>query len=198
MKNFFLSFIVTSFFLLTAFKVAENYVEQTKVELISTLNDKPKIITVEAKLEVPEIKIDPKGHESFLNKIGNFESGNNYKKVNRFGYMGRYQFHKTTLKAIDINVSRKIFLSSPELQEEAMRRLLTENKRTLKRFIRKYDGKIVHGVYVTESGILAAAHLGGAGNVMNWFRKGEDFKDGNGTPITRYMKVFSGYNLNLE
>jgi hypothetical protein len=32
---------------------------------------------------------------------------------------------------------------------------------------------------------------------MKWFKNGVDFKDGNGTPITRYMKVFSGYELNL-
>jgi outer membrane receptor for Fe3+-dicitrate len=78
-----------------------------------------------------------------------------------------------------------------------MDKLLKENKKTLRRYIRKYDGKMVHGVYVTESGILAAAHLGGAGNVINWFRNGEDFKDANGTPITKYIKDFSGYELNL-
>jgi len=195
MKNFFLSFIVTSFFLLTAFKVAENIVELVEPVNVDT---RPAIEVIMPKIEVPKIEIDLKDHNSFLKKIGHYESSNDYSRVNRWGYMGKYQFHKKTLKSIDIDVSKRKFLSSPTLQEEAMRRLLTENKKTLRRFIRKYDGKMVHGVYVTESGILAAAHLGGAGNVMNWFRKGEDFKDANGTPITRYMKVFSGYNLNLE
>jgi hypothetical protein len=195
MKNFFLSFIVTAFFLLTAFKVAENIVELVEPVNIDT---RPAIEVIMPKIEAPKIEIDLKDHNSFLKKIGHYESSNDYSRVNRWGYMGKYQFHKKTLKSIDIDVSKRKFLSSPTLQEEAMRRLLTENKKTLRRFIRKYDGKIVHGVYVTESGILAAAHLGGAGNVMNWFRKGEDFQDANGTPITRYMKVFSGYNLNLE
>jgi hypothetical protein len=193
MKNFFVSFIVTICFFLTAFKVKEklNWEEPLNVTT-STIE------IIMPNLEVPEIEIDLKDHSSFLDKLGYFESTNDYSKVNHLGYMGKYQFHKKTLSAIGIETTKEKFLTSPTLQEEAMTRLLTENKKTLKRFIRKYDGKMVHGVYVTESGILAAAHLGGAGNVINWFRRGEDFKDGNGTPITKYMKALSGYNLNLE
>lgn len=162
------------------------------------VDTRPAIEVMMPKLEAPKIEIDLKDHNSFLKKIGHYESSNDYSRVNRWGYMGKYQFHQETLKALDIDVSKKKFLSSPTLQEEAMRKLLTDNKRTLRRYIRKYDGKVVHGVYVTESGILAAAHLGGAGNVMNWFKKGEDFKDANGTPITKYMTIFSGYNINVE
>lgn len=195
MRTFFISFIVTVCFFLTAFKVSRVYREYQEQLNVDT---RPALQVIMPKLEVPKIEIDLKDHKSFLKKIGHYESSNDYSKVNRWGYMGKYQFHQETLRALDIDVSKKKFLSSPTLQEEAMRKLLTDNKRTLRRYIRKYDGKVVHGVYVTESGILAAAHLGGAGNVMNWFRKGEDFKDGNGTPITKYMKVFSGYELNLE
>ena len=195
MRTFFISFIVTVCFFLTAFKVSRVYREYQEQLNVDT---RPALQVIMPKLEVPKIEIDLKDHKSFLKKIGHYESSNDYSKVNRWGYMGKYQFHQETLRALDIDVSKKKFLSSPTLQEEAMRKLLTDNKRTLRRYIRKYDGKVVHGVYVTESGILAAAHLGGAGNVMNWFRKGEDFKDANGTPITKYMKVFSGYELNLE
>lgn len=194
MKNFLLSFIIVISFFLMAFKVKERYFNwEEPLEVTSKA-----IEIIMPNLEAPKIEIDLKTHESFLNKMGHYESTNDYSKVNRLGYMGKYQFHKETLKAIDIDVSKKKFLSSPTLQEEAMTKLLTENKKTLKRFIRKYDGKMVHGVYITESGILAAAHLGGAGNVIRWFRHGEDFQDANGTPITKYMKIFSGYNLNLE
>jgi hypothetical protein len=195
MKNFFLSFVIFCAFFLTAFKAAEIYMEQ-KVPLV--VDTRPAIEIIMPNLEVPEIEIDLKDHSSFLDKMGHFESSNDYSKVNRLGYMGKYQFHRETLQAVGIETTKKKFLSSPTLQEEAMTRLLQENQKTLKRFIRKYDGKVVHGVYVTESGILAAAHLGGAGNVINWFRKGEDFKDANGTPITKYMRIFSGYNLNLQ
>lgn len=194
MKNFFLSYIIVISFFLMAFKVKERYFNWEEPLEVTTRA----IEIMMPNLEVPKIEIDLKTHESFLNKMGHYESTNDYSKVNRLGYMGKYQFHKETLSAIGIETTKKNFLSSPTLQEEAMTRLLTENKKTLKRFIRKYEGKVLHGVYVTESGILAAAHLGGAGNVINWFRHGEDFQDANGTSITKYMKAFSGYNLNLE
>ena len=48
-----------------------------------------------------------------------------------------------------------------------------------------------------ESGILAAAHLGGAGNVKKFFRNGKNFADGNGTKMTSYMKRFANYQLNI-
>lgn len=195
MKNIRLTVVLTVCFFLTAFKVGKMWKEwQTPLQI----DTRPAIEVIMPKLEVPEIKIERKDHSAFLNKIGHVESGNRYSIVNRWGYMGKYQFGEETLKALDIDASKREFLASPTLQEEAMSKLLKENKKNLKRFIKKYDGKVLHGVLVTESGILAAAHLGGAGNVRNWFRHGEDFKDGNGTPITRYMKIFSGYSLELE
>jgi hypothetical protein len=195
MKNLFFPFLIVSSTLLMAFTIKRTILEfQTPI----AVDMRPAIEVMMPDLKVPEISIERKDHSSFLNKIGHYESSNDYSRVNRWGYMGKYQFHMETLKAIDIDVSKRKFLSSPVLQEEAMDRLLTANHKNLKRFIKKYEGKVVHGVLVTESGILAAAHLGGAGNVRKWFRKGEDFKDGNGTPITKYMKVFAGYSLELE
>ena len=75
--------------------------------------------------------------------------------------------------------------------------LLKRNKRTLRREIKKYVGKTINGVYITESGLLAAAHLAGAGNVRKFFRKGYEFYDGNGTKMTSYMIKFANYNLNI-
>jgi len=147
---------------------------------------------------IEPVKIDIKGHEAFLSKLGNFESGNDYKKENRYGYMGRYQFGRQALKQVNLDVSKKEFLNSPELQELAMNRLLSYNDSTLDRFIRKYEGKKIHGVVVTRSGVLAAAHLGGATSVKKWFRSGKVFKDANGTPITKYMEIFGGYSLSID
>jgi hypothetical protein len=78
-----------------------------------------------------------------------------------------------------------------------MDRLLTENYKSLKRYIDKYDGKVVHGIRITKSGILAAAHLGGAGNVSRWFRRGTKPKMGTEHAITTYMKKFSNYDLDI-
>jgi len=152
------------------------------------------VITPEVKITIPKIK----NHNMFLNDLGFRESSGNYKAVNKYGYLGKYQFGRKTLNAINMkHVSNRQFLSSPELQEEAMQRLMLANYKSLRRYINKYNGTIVHGVLVTKSGVLAAAHLGGAGNVRKWFRRGVVFKDANGTKITSYMKQFGGYKLDI-
>ena len=192
-KIFFILLLVFSFTFLSAFtyKTIRAYI--TPVTVIKTIPIK------EIRMETAPIrvKIDNKGHYSFLDALGHQESRNRYDVVNRFGYMGRYQFGKSTLKTIKIKVSREEFLNSPEIQEEAMRRLLKYNKKKLQKYIDKYNGKIVHGILVTESGILAAAHLGGQGSVKKWFRTGKVRKDGNGVKITSYMTRFGGYNLSI-
>jgi len=149
---------------------------------------------LEVKIEIPAIR----NHNKFLDEVGFRESSNNYKAVNQFGYLGKYQFGRKTLNAIGFkDISNYEFLSNPEIQEEAMLVLLQKNKHTLRREIKKYVGETVNGIYITESGILAAAHLGGAGNVRKFFRKGHEFEDGNGTKMTSYMVRFADYNLNL-
>ena len=150
-----------------------------------------------APLIVPHIELKTNSHSDFLKAIGFKESGNRYDIVNRFGYMGKYQFGKRTLRGLGFKISKEEFLNSPEIQEEAMHKLLQTNKKYLKKYIDEYDGKIVHRVLVTESGLLAAAHLGGAGSVKKWFRTGKVRKDGNGVKITTYMERFSGYELYL-
>ena len=180
--------------LLTAFTVKKLY--RTLQEPLY-VDSRPAIEVIMPKLQAPKIEINLRDHTAFLYNLGKFESGNRYSVVNKWGYMGRYQFHISTVEGVGIKATKEQFLNSPSLQEEAMDRLLTFNYKTLRRYIRKYDGKVLHGVLVTKSGVLAAAHLGGAGNVRNWFRKGENFADANGTQITKYMKIFSNYQLDI-
>jgi hypothetical protein len=78
-----------------------------------------------------------------------------------------------------------------------MLKLLRYNKKRLQKYIDKFDGQTINGILITELGLLAAAHLGGAGSVKKWFRTGKVKKDGNGIKITSYMERFSGYNLYL-
>jgi len=169
-----------------------------KVEVIEVQPIIKPLEIVEPKLEV-KVKIPAiRNHNKFLDEVGFRESSNNYKAVNQFGYLGKYQFGRKTLNAIGFkDISNYEFLSNPEIQEEAMLVLLQKNKHTLRREIKKYVGETVNGIYITESGILAAAHLGGAGNVRKFFRKGYEFEDGNGTKMTSYMIRFADYNLNL-
>ena len=134
----------------------------------------------------------------FLTDIGFRESGNRYDITNTWGYMGKYQFGKSTLKGLGFEVTRKEFLSNPQLQEEAMMALLLHNKEKLQNYIDLFDGKTINGMYISESGILAAAHLGGQGSVKRYFKNGKVFKDAYGTKITSYMKQFSGYDIKLN
>jgi len=126
------------------------------------------------------------------------ESAGNYKAVNDYGYLGKFQFGKETLKIMGIK-NTKEFLSNPELQEKAFVLLLRKNKWILRNEIRKYEGKVIGGVKITESGLLAAAHLGGAGSVQKYLKtKGsESFSDGYGTNIKTYLKKFAGYDMSF-
>lgn len=148
------------------------------------------------KIEVTPIKINEQ--EMFLNAIGMRESSNRYDVVNKWGYMGKYQFGRKTLRNLGYKISKKEFLNNPLLQEQAMLDLLSHNKKILKNYISYWDGKIINGEVITESGILAAAHLAGPGNVRKYFKKGKDFSDGNGTKLTKYLTQFSGYELNIK
>lgn len=122
------------------------------------------------------------------------ESQGKYTKINEIGYIGKYQFGTETLKTIGIYNS-STFLNSPRLQEKAFVALLAKNKWELKEEIEEYEGDIVGGVRVTESGILAAAHLGGVGSVKRFLKTNGNRKcrDQNGASVKTYMKDFGGY-----
>jgi len=159
---------------------------------------KPEFLEVSISIEEETPPITVKSdYELFLDAIGYQESGNKYHIVNRYGYMGRYQFGNSTLKTLKIKTTRKEFLNNIVLQEYAMYQHLQYNKKKLQKYIDKYEGQIVHGILVTESGLLAAAHLGGQGSVKKWFRTGKIRQDGNGVKITSYMERFGGYDLSL-
>tara|TARA_R100001509_G_scaffold165772_1_gene149983 strand:+ start:8237 stop:8761 length:525 start_codon:yes stop_codon:yes gene_type:complete len=149
---------------------------------------------------IVEIKVEKtiiKDLDKFLFDMGLRESGNRYDIVNQFGYMGKYQFGKSTLRTLKIKVTTDAFLNSPDLQEYAMLQNLYYNKKKLQKYIDKFEGQEINGILITESGILAAAHLGGPGSVKKYFRSGKIMEDGNGVKITSYMKQFSGYDLYL-
>ena len=135
--------------------------------------------------------------EDFLHAISWYESSHNYKAVNTLGYLGKYQFSKKTLKSLGYKVSKKEFLNNPQLQEAAMLSLLRHNRYILRHTIKQFDGQDYQNTIITESGILAAAHLAGAGNVRKLLIKGKDFKDGYGTKMSSYLFTFSGYELAL-
>ena len=179
-----------------ALKKAES--ESNEIDLVDILKEKE----LEKQCLIESIILQEKYHQqqldSFLTAVGFRESGNRYDITNKWGYMGKYQFGKSTLKGLGFKVTKKEFLSNPQLQEEAMMALLLHNKEKLQKYIDVFDGQTINGMLITESGILAAAHLGGQGSVKRYFKNGKVFRDGNGTKITSYMKKFSGYDIQLN
>lgn len=95
------------------------------------------------------------------------------------------------------DVPRNVFLSHPEIQDLCMINFLKYEKEIMQEYIDKYDGKIVDGVLLTESGILALSHLG-CGYAKNCLDSGKipDI-DENGNHPRNYAKL-GGYRLNLD
>ena len=139
-----------------------------------------------------------KSYVGFREAIGFKESQGIYSTVNRFGYMGKYQFAKGTLNMIGV-YNTSTFLEDTKLQEDAFSAYMSKNKWILRRDIQRYVGRYINGVKITESGILAAAHLAGAGNVKLYLRSGGEirFNDAFGTSIGYYLKKFSGYDTSF-
>ena len=102
----------------------------------------PPLIFCHRPLETPALKIK-QYHEDELNRfltdIGFRESGNRYDITNTWGYMGKYQFGKSTLKGLGFEVTRKEFLNNPQLQEEAMMALLLHNKEKLQTLLLEHQ-----------------------------------------------------------
>jgi hypothetical protein len=136
-----------------------------------------------------------KAYVGFKEAVAFKESRGNYHVVNDFGYLGKYQFGLETLKLIGIYNADQ-FLYNPELQEKAFLANAQRNKWVLRKDISRFVGKRISGITITESGILAAAHLAGPGSVKKFLRSyGNDtFSDAFGSSIRAYMKKFSGYD----
>jgi hypothetical protein len=194
---------VTVLLLVAAF-VATGFSFNKRIDLSHYKTDGVELCyTVPNEFELASETILPRTYNLFLGKtyvgfkeaLGFKESRGNYTTINQFGYMGKYQFGKSTLQMIGIKNSER-FLGDTFLQEQAFKVYTARNKWILRKDIKRYKGKFIGGVKITESGILAAAHLAGAGNVKKFLRSGgiERFEDANGASIRYYLKKFSGYD----
>lgn len=157
--------------------------------------------------------------EQFLNELGNCESGGNYRAFNKFGYAGKYQMGEMAL--VDCGYYQKKtrcfnndwtgvftgkdnvnsiqdFLSNPLAQENAMKIFIKKQWGYLKAVgADKFLGKTYNGYNITPSGLLAGAHLKGAGTVIKYLESGGaiNSKDGFGTSVEEYLKRFAGYDV---
>ena len=139
-----------------------------------------------------------KSFVGFKEALGFKESRGDYNCVNSLGYLGKYQFGRTTLERFNIYNTRG-FLKDAELQEDVFIALCSVNKWILRKDIKHKVGKKINGILITESGILAASHLAGAGNVKKYLRSNgaTNFKDAYGSNIEHYLKKFADYNTSF-
>ena len=135
---------------------------------------------------------------AFKEALAYKESRGRYNAVNTFGYLGKFQFGSSTLKTLGV-YNLIFFLNSPALQEKAFLANTKRNKWKLTLEINSFVGSEINGVVITESGILAAAHLAGPGNVKRYLRSFgfKDFRDGYGTEISYYMRKFAGFDTSF-
>lgn len=151
------------------------------------------------------------GYEDFLDALAMRESSDNYEKVNRYGYLGRYQMGRSALEDAGFRYEgggwtplansygiydQNDFLNTPAAQDAAVRGY----HRKVCEYILHYDldryiGTSYCGVTVTRSGLLAAAHLVGIGGIMEALETGEHSYDGNHVSAAEYMELFGGYDI---
>ncbi len=198
------AYLVIPIVLFAAFIVTINTKESLDIEKYSVQGLE---LSYNAPQEMEEEVVKPQNFDTpslgktfigFKEALAFKESRGNYFTVNTLGYLGKYQFGKNTLKLIGIyNTSE--FLYNPKLQEKAFIANTARNKWVLRRDIKRFVGKTIDGVLVTESGILAAAHLAGPGSVKKYLRSygAIGFADAYGTTIRAYMKKFSGYDTSF-
>ena len=158
--------------------------------------------------------------QDFLNDLGARESGGNYKAYNKYGYAGKYQMGEMALVDSGYYVkpskiynndwkgkflgkdgvySIEDFLNNPQAQENAQIIFKKKQWSYLKAVgADKYCGQIINGYKITPSGLLAGAHLKGAGSVITYLKSGGKNiqKDAFGTSVESYIKKFANYNVN--
>ena len=144
----------------------------------------------------------------FMDSMAMRESNNTPTVVNRYGYLGKYQFGPKTLWDLGrrFQVTKDEFLGNVALQDNAMKQYLKDNRTTIRDLVIQYDGRWYNGIYITESGLLAGAHLVGPHGLRAYFdpsyrirRNGREIRprtfDGNGIGVREYISQFSGFNL---
>lgn len=131
----------------------------------------------------------------YINKLAFLESGNNPDTVNTIGCIGLFQFSQSAINHLKLGFTVAEFKNDPSIfpkkeQIKALKEYTAYHKKVLGTYIKTHKNTYFNGVYITENGILAAAHLSGAGGVKRFFNNGYIAKDKNKTTVIDYMNLF--------
>ena len=157
--------------------------------------------------------------ETFLEALKVRESGGDYQATNG-NYHGAYQLGNIAFKDTgymdskgnwtgkDDIYSLQDYMKSPSVQDKAVQELMKNNWKYLnihpvkeegdkKVYAKDLIGQKINGVTITESGLLAGAHLGGAKSVRQMLSSDGKIMpvDGNNVPIINYMQSMGGKDV---
>lgn len=191
-------------------KITENEIEEfySKVRNIDfkNFNEYAKFWMMHHPVLKAERKIKrEKEIKDFLNLLAFKESSHNWKVVNRFGYIGKYQFGSAVLKDFGLgHINSTKFRRNPNIlpehvQDSLIVDLMESNKRYLEPYLNKYRNKKIKGIVINDASVLAAAHLVGKGSMKKFFETNGKYirSDGNNVKATDYMREFQKYKFIL-
>lgn len=165
------------------------YAIKIQLEVKNTIsNIKPTIIT----------KIEyylPDETHKYLRALRLCESQGRYK-------VNAYQIRNIAMSEIGYEIlstksGRELFQKDSVLQEEVMLRLLQSQIRIMYPYLKKYNNTNIGNYWISNSGILAMAHLCGPSATIVFLTKGTISVDGNKVPITRYLQ-FNNFNIPID
>jgi murein DD-endopeptidase MepM/ murein hydrolase activator NlpD len=161
--------------------------------------------------------------DGFLKALFQREAGKSTQVINYAGYIGKYQFGESAMVDLGYYTAdgtkendwagkwtgkhgvkqRSDFLGSEQAQDVAAKEwveLLCKRMKKMK--LDAYIGKTIKGIKITESGIIAGAHLKGFGNdkhpgVAQFLRSNGaiDAQDGLKTCVSHYVELLADYDL---
>ncbi len=158
-------------------------------------------------------------YSDYLAALSAGESSSNPTSVNKYGYLGSYQMGESAL--IDAGYylkdntpntndwkgtwtgkngihSKADFLANAAVQTQAIKDYNIKQWGYIQNLgLDSYLGQTVAGIVMTESGLLAGAHLVGVGGLKTFLQSNgaQIPSDGNNTAITHYLSTFNGYNV---
>ncbi len=132
--------------------------------------------------------------------LSSSESGGNTGADNGLGYVGEFQFGQDRLNDFSRahglgQISLEKFKSDENLQANANKWHFDDIRQNIQKSgLDKFYGKKINGATITESSIIAMAHLGGFGGAKKFLETGGKYNpaDKFGTSLSDYAKKHSG------
>ena len=129
----------------------------------------------------------------FADSLATIISNKKYDTIFENGSLGKYAIGNMCLKDLGFSPTKKFrenFLKDTLLQEESFRVICMINKYRMRNYIDKYNGNVYNNVSISESGLLAGAHIIGATTLKSWFAN--DYKN---DEMVEVIKKMNGFNL---